>query len=247
MKSSRESFRNGNWNTEEIIKTRVQWEPRAGTIDRKYNNVAVPALADYTHYIKKLGKFRLNDAVRYNKEALENSFVRIPNLSPENAWPLAQDNLNRIAQKECREAVAADHFRNYSVHTGYTSPNWTQLLLPTYFTYYTDDDGSPVPIYIHGQTGKIAGPRLASQRKGWKWAGISMLIALGLFLMTLLFSAGSALLPVLSILALILGVLAFIAAIFAVIPAVYPWQWNRRQQDKIIVMISNQDQPNLDH
>ncbi len=92
------------------------------------------------------------------------------------------------------------------------------MLLPIYFTWYTDEDNNPVPVYIHGQTGEIVGARFSSQRKGWKWAGISALIAVGLFLLSLLSFAGTALLPFLSVLGVLLGIFAFLAGVFAVFP-----------------------------
>jgi len=237
IKSSQEAFHSGDWHTKEIIKTRIRWELRAGTIKRGYNNVSVPAFSGYTKFIAKLGKFNLGKAIRYDSSAFDNSFFRIPDLSPENAWPIAKDNLNKIARKDCEKAVSADHIRDFAIQAEYKSPNWTQLLLPVYFTWYIDEDATPVPVYIHGQTGKIAGPRFSSQRKGWKWAGISALIAVALFLLSLLSFAGTTLLPFLSVLGVLLGVFAFLAGVFAVFPAVYPWQWNRQQQDEIIVKL----------
>jgi hypothetical protein len=201
----------------------------------------VPGFSDYTKFIGKLGKFQLEKAAHYDSQALQGCLVRIPDLSPENAWPIARDNLNKIASRDCEKAVAADHIRAFSIMAEYPDPNWTQLLLPTYFTWYTDEDDNPVPIYIHGQTGKIVGARFSSQRKGWKWAGISALIAVGLFLLSLLSFAGAALLPFLSVLGVLLVIFAFLAGVFAVFPAIYPWQWNRQQQDEIIVTKPNSD------
>lgn len=237
IKSSQEAFHSGDWHTKEIIKTRIRWEPRVGTIKRAYNNVSVPAFTGYTKFIAKLGKFDLGKANRYDSKAVANGFIRIPDLSPGNAWPIAKDNLNKIARKDCEKAAAANHIREFAIQAEYNSPYWTQLLLPVYFTWYTDEDDTPVPVYIHGQTGKIAGPRFSSQRKGWKWAGISALIAVALFLLSLLSFAGTALLPFLSVLGVLLGIFAFLAGAFAIFPAVYPWQWNRQQQDEIIVKL----------
>jgi hypothetical protein len=235
IKSSQENFQSGDWHTKEIIKTRVRWEPRAGTIKRTYNNVSVPAFNGYAKFVDELGKFSLDLATRYDSKILNNSLVRIPDLSPENAWPIAKDNLDKLARHDCQKAVSADHSREFAIQAAYTNPNWTQLLLPVYFTWYTDENNAPVPIYIHGQTGKIAGACLSSQRKGWKLAGIAALIAAGLFLLSLLSFAGAALLPFLSILGVLLAIFAFLAGIFAVFPAIYPWQWNRQQQEEIIV------------
>lgn len=241
IKSSQEDFHSGDWHTKEVIKTRIRWEPRAGTINRTYNNVSVPAFNDYTKFIEKIGRFKVDQAVHYDSKIFSNSFVRIPDFSPENAWPIARDNLDKIARNDCETAVGADHIREFAIHADYIAPNWTQLLLPVYFTWYANEDNLPVPIFIHGQTGKIVGARYSSQRKGWKWAGISALIATTLFVLSLLSFAGTALLPFLSVLGVLLGVLSFLAGVFALYPAIYPWQWNRRQQEERIVIMQNNE------
>ena len=241
IKSSQENFHSGDWHTKEIIKTRIRWEPRAGTIKRTYNNVSVPAFNGYAKFIGKLGKFRLDQAISYDRNILNNSVVRIPDLSPENAWPIAKDNLDKIARNDCETAVSADHIRKFALGADYTAPNWTQLLLPVYFTWYQDENNNPVPIYIHGQTGEIVGARLSSQRKGWKWAGISAIIAAALLILSLLSFAGTALLPFLSLLGVLFGIFSFLTGVFAIFPAIYPWQWNRQQQEEIIVKTPNNE------
>jgi hypothetical protein len=115
------------------------------------------------------------------------------------------------------------------LQANYTDLNWTQLFLPLFVTYYTTDDGQRYPVYINGQSGAISGVRLASQRKGWQWAGILAGIAAGLVLLGLLSFAAAVLLPPLSILGGLLVFLAFLVAIAAVVPAIWPWQWNRKQ------------------
>ena len=224
IKSSQEDFHSGDWHTKEIIKTRVRWELRVGTIKRTYNNVIVPAFSGYAKYVGKLGKFQLGKAIRYDSKMLNDSVVRIADLSPENAWPIAKDNLDKIARNDCETAVGANHIREFASERITLPPTGLSCSLPVYFTWYADEDENPVPIYIHGQTGDIVGARLSSQRKGWKWAGISALTALALLILSLLSFTGTALLPFLSILGALLGIFAFLTGVFAVVPAIYPGQ-----------------------
>ncbi len=44
----------------------------------------------------------------------------------------------------------------------------------------------PIPVLINGQSEKSLGLLLASQAKGWQWAGITLAVALGLFLIGLI-------------------------------------------------------------
>ena len=104
-------------------------------------------------------------------------------------------------------------------------------MFPVFITFYIDDAGSPQMIYVNEQTGKISGPRLASQKKGWKVAGIFTVVAVVLFILAFICFGLATLLSPLSELAVLLIVFAFGAGILAIIPAVWPWQWNRQLQE----------------
>jgi hypothetical protein len=239
VKSSQESYRAGQWQTRDVIETRIRWETRMGQIARRYNNVAVPAVSDHQNMINWVGNYPFAQSKPYDSAGLGSSAIRIPDLLPQNSWPLAKTSLDKTAEKECIQAANAQHSRNLKLTADYPNQNWSQLLLPLYFTYYTDDDGLPQPIYINGQTGKIGGIRLASQKKGWMWAGIAAGIAVGLFIFGLILTLAGALLPPVVAIGSILIVLAILVGAFAIIPAVWPWQWNRKQRSPKIVTRGN--------
>lgn len=231
VKSSQETYSDSGWRSHERVETRIRWEPRLGQLTRHYDNIAGKALSNHQELLNMIGDYRLDQAMSFKPAELNTSDVHLPDLQPESAWPSAQSNLNRMAADECQRAAGAQHIRNFIIHADYDALHWTQLLLPMYASYYTDDAGQHHSIYINGQSGKIGGVRLASQRKGWRWAGISAAIATALFLLGLLFFAAGSALPTLSAIALLLIFLAFCAGVFAIIPAVWPWQWNRKQQE----------------
>jgi hypothetical protein len=232
VKSSQEFFRDNAWRSRDVVETRVRWEPRLGQINREYENIAVPAPDDYQALIRATGEYDRSQAAPYQANRLGHAVLLVPDLQPENVWPTAQSNLNKAAAQECQRAASAQHLRNFSISANYRNLNWTQILLPMYMTYYKDDEGHPQIVRLNGLTGSIAGPRLASQRKGWIWAGISLGAGLALFLLGLLGFALSPLFPPASILAVVLITLAFIASIFAILPVVWPWQWNRNQKNQ---------------
>ena len=229
VKSSQESYTGRSWTTRDVVETRVRWEPRLGQIDRHYDNIAVPAISDHQQLVHHTGAYQMAQAVAYAPPHVAGAALRVPDLPPESAWPLAQANLDKAAAEECRQAANAQHLRNFSLRAAYENLHWTQLLLPLYATYYTDDEGRPRPVYINGQTGAIGGVRLASQRKGWMWAGIMGGIAASVFVAALLVSALGAVFPPAVIIGVILGILAVGLACAAIVPAAWPWQWNRRQ------------------
>jgi hypothetical protein len=230
VKSSQESYSNSGWRSREVIETRQRWEPRTGQILRHYDNICVPAASDHARLIGLVGDYHLDRTAAYDKASVNRSTMRLPDLPPQSAWPQAQVGLNHAAEQECLKAAAAQHIRNYSVNADYNSLNWTQMLLPLVVSYYTDDDGKTHPVYINGQSGTIGGVRMASQRKGWLWAGILAGIALVLLLLGLLLSVFG-LIPVGGFLIFV----AILIAITALVPAAWPWQWNRRQRPENVV------------
>ncbi len=230
VKSSQESYANSGWRTREIIETRVRWEPRLGEIQRHYDNIATPALGEHANLWNLLKGYRLDQSVPYDPAKSSGASMHVPDLQPESAWPLAKSNLDRSAGNDCQKASGAQHIRNFNLKAAYEPLNWTQLLLPLYVSFYTDDAGQPHPVLVNGQTGAVGGLRLASQRKGWRYAGYAGAAAAGLLLLGLLCFALAVLLPPVGILGILLCIGALAAGLGAIIPAVWPWQWNRRQQ-----------------
>ena len=235
VESAQESYSSSGWHSRDVIETRVRWEPRVGLIDRHYDNISSPATSDYQRKLNLVGNYQLEKSIPYQHDLVGQAALKAPDLQPESAWPLAQSTLNRLAGEDCRKACDGQHFRNFIVHASYDSLHWTQLLMPLFSTFYTDDDGNPHPVLINGQTGRIGGVRLASQKKGWQRAGISLAVAVGILLLALLCFALSVLLPPLSVVGILLAVAAFGVGIYAIVPAVWPWQWNRGQQVQKVI------------
>jgi len=234
VKSSKEAYQNGSWITIPVVEKRIRWEKRMGELSRKYNNVTTPAISQHSEVVEKIGVFDLSYIRPYHFQIIENIFLNVPDQTPEVAWPFARSNLDRAAEQECMKAAGAQHIRGFNIHAQYDSLNWTQLLLPVYFTHYRDDEGIQYPVYIHGQTGRIAGPQIASPKKGWRWAGLAIAVAVLLFLTSLFFFAFNTVIPGLFIAGVVFAVLAFGSGVFSLIPLIWPWQWNRKQKERRI-------------
>lgn len=229
VKSSEEYYRSGQWQTRQVVETRIRWEARTGQIARQYDNIRVPGLEKQEHLSQMTGGFRADHIIPYQPERIGKSFIRVPDLPPQSAWPHAQANLEKAAGKDCTQAAGAQHLRNFNLRAHFESVNWTQLLLPVYVTYYTDDQGIPHPVYINGQTGVTGGLRLASQRKGWIWAGVSLASAIFFFLLGILSFASTPLFVPLGVLGGVLVFVGLVLGILAIVFAFWPWQWNRKQ------------------
>jgi hypothetical protein len=233
VKSSQETYGKSGWTTHEVVETRIRWEPRAGQIQRHYDNVAAPALSEQARLFKLVGQYQFNQATAYQPEQVKNAILRVPDLPPESAWPLAQPILDESASADCKQAAGAQHMRNFTVRAEYQSLHWTQLLLPLYVTWYTDDQGQPHLVYLNGQSGIIGGARLASQKKGWQWAGILAGVAAAMFILALLCAAVGMVFPPITILGILLGIAAIVVACAAIVPAAWPSQWNRGQAERL--------------
>lgn len=231
VKSSKESYTGSGWQTHEVVETRVNWQPRLGKVNRRYENVSVPALSGHKRLTNVSGDYQINRAISYNPEKLGSAALQVPDQNPENAWSLAKTAVDRAASEECSQAAGGQHVRNFRIQAGYHSTHWTQLLLPLYVSYYHDDEGQPHLVYVNGQSGRIYGPKLASQKKGWQTAGIIAAAAVLLFLLGLLGFAVTALFPPAGVVGGLLIILAILTGIAAIVPAVWPWQWNRGQPD----------------
>lgn len=220
----------GGWSSREVEEGRIRWEPRLGRLERTYHNISTPALEEDMVIKQEMGAFKLGEAVEYQVKEIENSFVRLPNRDTKDAWVEATPAIQMAATEECRQASGADHIRQFSWKSQYSNNNWTLMLLPLYTTYYLDAEKVAQPVFIHGQTGQISGVRRASMKRGQRLSLIILVIAVLIFLLSIVLAVASVALPIL----LVIGVLGFAIALLtaagAVVPIVLVWQFNRRQK-----------------
>jgi hypothetical protein len=230
--SHREKFsqNSGGWNTEEVKETRIRWEPRLGRLSRTYHNQQAPALEEEAEMQQRLGGYEVETAVPYHPSHIAQTFIRLPNRPPQDAWPDAVPAFLKAAVAECQQASQADHIRDYRWTAEYHNLNWTQLLRPAYASYYLDDDGQPHPILINSQSGHISGSRRASMKRAQRWTLAILAVALCLFLI----GVGLALASFFYEAALALGIISLIIALgtafVALTPLFVAWNFNRKQR-----------------
>jgi hypothetical protein len=176
---------------------------------------------------KRLGAYQLAAAEPYQPSLLAQTFIRLPNRPPADAWAAAEPAFLQAGTAECQKAAAADHIRDYRWSAEFHDHNWTQLLRSFYATYYLDDDGRPQPVYINGQTGHISGSRRASMKLARRWMLIMVAVAAVIFLI----SGGTAAAGLYWEPALALGVvgilLSLLIAFLSLIPIFIAWNFNR--------------------
>ena len=219
--SHRERHMNGRWQSQEVQKTKVRWEPRVGTLNRRYDNTTAPALEDHKEMMTRLGKFDRHKAQPY--QPIADTLIRLPNRPPEDAWSEAAAVLQTIASDDCRRAANGDHLREFKWSPNFANQHWTQLLLPFYTTYYLDDDNQPQILLVNGQTGQLNGRQQASMKRAFRWASGVAIIAILLFFVGLILTyvgAGVADAGGTAVM------LSFFTLLAALIPVIYVWYFN---------------------
>lgn len=225
VESTQERFaENRGWTVRHLRETRVRWEPRAGRLQRIYHNLAVPALeeAEQARVMARLGHYQVDKAVAYAPATIAGAAVRIPSWLPEEAWPLAQSALDCSAADDCQRASSAQHIDEFSLVAAYEDLNWTQMLLPLYATFYQDERGRLVSVWINGQTGRIDGARRASTRRAWRLTTSGAAVAAAIFVLGAVLS----LLKLAGLGAAVMTV-GFLLALLATLPTIWAWQFNQ--------------------
>ena len=184
--SHREQYHNSHWQTERVKEGRVRWEPRVGRLNRTYDNLSAPALEEQHRVEEQVGRFTLDDTKPFQRYDLAGAMVHLPNRPPEDAWNDAVWGFKLAVSEDCRLAAEADHMRGFNWSPHFTNQQWTQLLLPLYTSYYLDDDNQAQVVLLHGQTGKLHGPKRASMKRARRIAGIILAITAVFLVVTLL-------------------------------------------------------------
>ena len=223
--SHEENFAGQDWQTKEVKETRVRWEPRAGRLQRHYDNVRAPALEEIGDIRARLGSFESAEARLYAPVMLQEALVRLPNRDRQDAWPDTQPTFKELAANECRDAAGADHIRQYKWQAEFANQNWSLLLLPLFSTWYFDDDQQPQPVLLNGRTGQIWGSMRASMKRAKRMTTLIAVLAALLFLLTII------MIFIEPSLAFLTAVLGFGTGLVAIWPIITVSRFNREQEN----------------
>lgn len=226
------------WSSEQITKTRIEWEKRLGTLARAYNKIATSAFQKPGELKPLLKNYDLTTKQPYTSQVIASGFVCLPTISQNKAWPHAAQVIGQTAIEECQKASRADHIRDFTWQPTYHNRQWTLLLLPLYSSYYFDDEQQRQPVLLHGQSGLISGKRRASMQRAKRFSLLLITIAITIALFSLLAFALSSSTVVLeaAMIGLSAGLLdvamiglsiALLVGLLALLPLVIVWYFNR--------------------
>lgn len=205
---------------------------RFGEVHRLYQNISLPALPALEKLTKSFGDFDLTRSEKLVESSILKTMILAPEINPEKVWDLAKTRINKLVENDCTEANGAQHIRSFTLSADYTPKSWTLLLLPVIVTYYLNDEGERVPLYLNGQSGEIFGAKYASVRKAWTWAGIGFLAAVLLLIAGIMSITIGALFPPLPLLGGLLIVAAFALGIGSLIPVILALFNNKQEKGK---------------
>ena len=146
-----------------------------GEISRHYDNLIVPALREQNLRFEQIGAYENKKAVLFEQNAIQNSYIQMPEIDPQELLENAQNRLREKGVEDIVRAAAADHRREVNFEGQFINLNWTEFLQPIYTTFYVDDEGKRQVVALNGQSGKIYGRRMASVEKAKK---LSLLLAI---------------------------------------------------------------------
>jgi len=232
VKSAKATYSQHGWENRDEVKTRTRYEKRLGSVSRRYENVAVPAIDSHKLRLSQLGQYDQGSVTPFESTDLGEALIELPNLDPSEAWQGAEEQFKQKAGQECMAAASAQHLRNFVLQAAYKDMNWTQFLLPMYASWYQDDEGQIHPILVNGQSGHINGLRMASQKKGKHLAGLLAIIAAAMLVMAVLIFVLGIALPPIQLLGVVLFLLGVLVGIGALVPLILPGQWNRREAER---------------
>lgn len=219
VRSSDERLEGGAWVSREVTRTKLRWEPRIGTVTRRYDNAAAPACRAQAALEAALGPFdlTLSEPIGGDPGA---GVVLAPDRSPEEAWAAACVALDHAVAADCARATGAAQVRGVEVEAERGEVHATWVLLPVGSAVWVDEAGHRRVVRIHGVTGRVDADVPASWGRAARWAlvlGGSGLLAL--LLATITAVLGVVLVPLLA-LAPVLAIVGGLFVVAAVVPLI---------------------------
>lgn len=229
VRSNVDRFVGGKWVSEPVEEERLRWEPRVGTLERRVDNVEVDARSDLDWFREHLGAWERDAPAPADPASVDRATVVLPDLPVEEAAAAALAAVYARLGADVRVAAGGVDARSFHLAHEPADLHWTWLLLPAWSTWYADDAGVRHVVWVHGQTGRAAGPRMSAS---WKWLGCAGVLggtAVALAVVGVLLAVLFVWFPPVALVGLVLLVVALVVGLFAVWPLVEAWGHGRRQ------------------
>lgn len=228
VQSTVEQCTNGTWSTVPVTETRIRWEPRAGTLERSFDNEAAPALSTWDAWLEVLS---LPEPI-VGGSLKDDHPILVPDRTPDLAWSRAARGFRKRAGSVVAQASDAQHARELYLRETWHDVNWTWVLFPVYSASYIDPKGQTRVIRIDGRTGKVTGPVASDPRKGWQLAAFLAIAGLAVLGLSAASVLPAIVFPVLLLLTFVGGALGFVLLCVAAVPPLRVYRANAALPDR---------------
>ena len=225
--SSEETLDKDRWQTREVTRARLRWEPRAGAVSRRFDNAMAPAMGEHASLWERLGAYHTGHAVEFTADKLAGGVVLWPDVQPNEAWGAAHAHLVQQIAADVRIAADVAEVRDLVADAKYTNPHWTWLLVPMYASGYRDDAGVWRPVWFHGETGHAFGPMMGSVARATFWGALWAFAGTVMLGVALLVTLAAVAFPPLLVLAALVAMVAVVPFIVAMLQPLQTWRHNR--------------------
>ncbi|TVQ91561.1 MAG: hypothetical protein EA397_09470 [Deltaproteobacteria bacterium] len=225
--STVEYYKKGRWRSIEYTEDRVRWEPRGGTLDRRYEDVQIEAL-----FRAKVPSALLGPepgAVPFTASGLQHGLILLPDRDPDEVWADVVPAFRDRATTEVMTATMSDHVRSLHLAPTFQEERWNVRLHPSWWIK-TGTSKRPRILLVDGVTGRVFGPYYTSMALAW-WLSLGIAtVAFAVLGLTVVLILAGIVLPLLWLLVPFTGFASMLLFIVAIPPPIAAWFRNRGQR-----------------
>ncbi len=154
------------------VETYIVWRTIAGTFQRNFDDVMINASSAYEQStLNKLQPFDYEKIAKYEQKVLTGFIARRYEKDLSSAWKDATKSMDAIIRQEIINMYHCDVVDYVNVSTSHSAVTYKYVLVPIYILNFTYKK-KKYPIYINGNTGKVAGKTPVSV---WRVLGVVLL------------------------------------------------------------------------
>ncbi|MDQ3279880.1 MAG: zinc ribbon domain-containing protein [Acidobacteriota bacterium] len=153
-----------------VREQRVRWEPAAGTLQKFFDDVPVPASRGIDDSLsRRIEPFPTAELTQYEPSYLSGFLAEENAVDLPEALESAKERMRDEIRAECAQDVPGDTHRNLNVQTTFSALAYKNALLPIWIAAY-DYKGTPYRFLVNGVTGKCNGTA------PWSWIKVTLLV-----------------------------------------------------------------------
>ncbi len=152
-------------------RTRIEWYPVSGHVDRWFDDVLVVASRSLPKkYADRLDEWNLDSLTPYQDQYIAGYRSEVYQVDLEEGFGEARGKMDDVIRDDVRHDIGGDHQRIHFVNTRYEDITFKHILLPIWMNAYRYG-GKSYQFLVNAQTGEVEGAR------PWSWIKIGLAVA----------------------------------------------------------------------